>query len=127
MSSICPSIYPSIYLSIYLYLINSLTKLDLSYNQLKALPKEMEDLRSLEELDISHNRISYYPGNIYKLSELRLTIIMMMMIVMMNVMMMIVMMMMMMIVDECNNLIDAQLDAISYMFISISTKHIEAL
>lgn len=45
-------------------------KLDLSYNQLQTLPKEMEELKQLEELDISHNQIANYPGNMYKLSEL---------------------------------------------------------
>ncbi|CAI9779432.1 unnamed protein product [Fraxinus pennsylvanica] len=47
-----------------------LVKLDLSYNQLKRSPEDIEKLSNLRYLDLSHNQLKRLPGDIEKLSNL---------------------------------------------------------
>jgi Leucine-rich repeat (LRR) protein len=48
-----------------------LEKLDLSFNQLAAIPEEISNLKKLEELKLDHNMIVSLPASIGKLSKLK--------------------------------------------------------
>jgi len=50
---------------------NSLTNLDISWNSISKIPKEIEELVKLNEFNASHNELSTYPGYFHKLRTIQ--------------------------------------------------------